>query len=98
MAKASKNPQFIALKSKLNNKEIYIIADNDEIGYSSALGLAKSLKCAQNVYITRFENFKKGFDLRDLILSVNSWAKTADSFERELIAQIGANSIKVQYG
>lgn len=93
--KASENQQFLDLKDKLKNKKIFIIADNDEIGFEASKNLAKELlNSAQSVFITRFYDEKKGFDLRDLLLLV---AKNGLDFETEILAQISANSAEVYY-
>lgn len=93
--KASENQQFLDLKDKLKNKKIFIIADNDEIGFEASKNLAKELlNSAQSVFITRFYDEKKGFDLRDLLLLV---AKRGLDFETEILAQISANSAEVYY-
>ena len=96
MKKVGKNGDFFQLKSKLRDKRLYIIADNDDIGLEASEKVASCLKnVVKSIYITQFKNYTKGFDMRDLILKIAGETSSKDAFEKELISQIINNSKEI---
>ena len=98
MANAQNNPQFQAFKERIKGKKVYIIADNDEIGFNSAKKVANSLESvASELYIVDFENERRGFDLRDLILKISKKSYDVNSFEKEFTIELSINAKRIFY-
>ena len=98
MANAQNNPQFQAFKERIKGKKVYIIADNDQAGFSAAKKVANSLECvASELYIVDFENERRGFDLRDLILKISKKSYDVNSFEKEFTIELSINAKRIFY-
>ena len=98
MKKVGKNGDFFQLKSKLRDKRLYIIADNDDIGLEASEKVASCLKnVAKSIYITQFTNYTKGFDMRDLILKIAGETGSKEAFEEKLKIQILKNSKEITW-
>ncbi len=56
------------IEKYLQSKEVYIFADNDEIGEKKAKQILEKLKgLAKKVYIVRFSDKPKGYDIADFL-------------------------------
>lgn len=98
MRNAGKNGDFFQLKSKLRDKKLYIITDNDDVGLKANKQVAYCLKnIANGIYITQFAIYTKGFDMRDLVLKIASKTSSKEAFEKELLSQIKNNSKEITW-